>query len=332
MVRTLEVIFRRLLLLLVILVVPPLVGAAIGYFLPRTYQTTATLWALQRYEIIGATGPETDLNSTPAETQNTALTELLQTRTFALAVATETNLASSLELAQNVRSDPQLLDDALFSEVSRNVQVTSQGYNLFTINYANRDAQMAQKVVAAVIGNYAIQSQGFTIVEGQNLLKSYQAQLIDAQKNALTAVQAEAQYIRMHPNKADLVNDPEYALLHSETQQAQATVTDIQNRIATLKQEISTQDISTASLFKVIDAPQVAGQPVSRMKSLLLAGGIGLTLSLLACILYVLITVRRDRGVYTARDLQRAANLPIVMQLPVVAPKTVSLLIEQSLC
>ena len=285
---------------------------------------------MRRYEIIGATGPETDLSSSPAETQTTALSELLQTHSFALAVATESNLASSLDLAQNVRSNPQLLDDALFSEVSRNVQVTSQGYNLFTINYVNRHPQTAQKVVAAVINNYGIQSAGFTVVEGQYLLKSYQAQLVDARKNADTAVQAEAQYINMHPKKEDLVNDPQYALLHSETQQAQATVTDLQTRIDTLNQEISTQAVSTESLFQVIDAPQVASQPVSRVKTLLLTGGIGLALSLLACTLYVLIAVRRDRGIYTARDLQRAADLPIVMQLPTLAPKTVTLLIEQT--
>jgi len=46
--RTLEAIFRRLWLLLLLIVLLPSVSIAVVYFLPRTYQTSASLWALRR--------------------------------------------------------------------------------------------------------------------------------------------------------------------------------------------------------------------------------------------------------------------------------------------
>ena len=88
MTRTLEAIFRHPLQLLILIILPPIIAVAVAYFMtPRTYQSTASVWALQRYFVIGATGPESNLAAFPAQTQATALTELLQTRTFALAVA-----------------------------------------------------------------------------------------------------------------------------------------------------------------------------------------------------------------------------------------------------
>src|SRR2546421_7366584 len=148
---------------------------------PRTYQSTASLWALHRYQVIGVTGPESDLLSTPAQTQATALSELLQSRVFALSVAHATSLSSTLDAS--VQKDPQLRDDALFNEISQHVQVGAQGYNLFTITYVNHNPEVAQQVVQAVIQNFGLQSQGFSVVEGQLLLESYQTELVKAKQD-----------------------------------------------------------------------------------------------------------------------------------------------------
>src|SRR5438046_290398 len=135
-----------------------LMGVGIAYFyFPRTYQTTASLCAFRRYEVIGATGLESDLTATPAQTQATALYELLQSRSFALIVAKGTDLAPTLSLSPNVLADPQLLDDALFNEISHHVVVTPQGYNLYTISYINRNSQVAQHIVAGAIQQFGDQ-------------------------------------------------------------------------------------------------------------------------------------------------------------------------------
>lgn len=292
----------------------------IALVLPRSYQSTATLWALQRYEIIGATGPDIDSTSTPAQTQATALSELLQTRSFALSVAQGTGLAATLHLDPSAENT-QVRDDALFKEISTRVQVTAGGYNLLVIAYTNQDSRVAQQVVAAVIQNYAAQSQNFSASEAHNLLNSFRTQLANAKYNENAAAAAEAHYLSAHPDLANLtqsqlLTDPQYAALDAQRIQAQTTVQDIQTTIDTIDQEIAAQGSDINSLFKVQDAPLVPKQPIPRTGLLLIAVGTGLGIALLACILYIIILVRRDHAIYSVSELETLTPLPILMQLP----------------
>ena len=323
--RTLEAIFRRPLRLLMLIVLLPVVSLALAYFIvPRTFQSTAILWALSPYEIAGTTNVGTVTPTTAAQSQAAVLSELLHTRSFALTVAHETGVAATLNLDPRVRSDPQMLDDALFDEISLNVTVDTLGSDLFEISYANRNPEMARQVVQTVVNNYSLQSIRLVVLVNQRLLANYQKQLAIAQQNANTAVAAESTYLLAHPKltqnpnvtPSQLLTDPNYALLDQQRLQAQSTLQEIENNITNLNQAISNQGTSTDGLFKVLDAPQVAHRPVSRLKLFLISGGIGLGAALLACASYIVILVRRDRGVYTARDLQKVTALPVVMQIP----------------
>lgn len=332
--RTLEAIFHRPLLLLLLILVLPIVGVAIAYFMtPRMYQTAATVWALHRIEIIGATGPEANLQATPADTQSAALTELLQSQAFSLAVAKQSNVESTMNLDPSVLSNPQRLEQALFAEISKHVLVVSGGYNLFTISYANRNPQIAQQVVAAVIQDYSIQSQSFSVAEAQQLLDNYNTQLAKAQQNYNAAVATESKYKQQHPELTpiDLVNDPQYQQLDTQVQQAKATLSNIQTNIATVNQEMAAQGTNSNSLFRVLDPPVANDTPNSRTKDYLIAGGIGLGIALMACVLYIVILIRRDRSVYTALELQAVSTFPVIMQLPTLAPETVPMLVKDDL-
>lgn len=327
--RTLEAIFRHPLQLLTMIVLFPIIGVAIVYFIvPRTYQSTASLWALQRYFVIGSTGPESDLLSTPAQTQANALTELLQTHFFVDSVIKGIDLAPTLNLGADVLNNPQKLEVTLFDEISKHVGVTPSAYNLLEISYANRNPLIAQQIVRSIIAYYGTQSLGLSVAEGENLLRSYQTQLANAQIDLNNAVIAETQYAQAHSNltQAQLANDPPYALLDAQRVQAQTKVQNIQNTINTIQQAISTQGTQAGTLFQVIDAPQVSYLPVSRIKYYLIGGVIGLAVALLGCAIYLVVVVRRDRGVYTADDLQGLVAFPVIMQLPKVTTATVSLL------
>lgn len=336
MARVLEAFFRRPLQLLLLMALLPVGGVAIAYFgTSHTYQSTATLWALQRYLTIGANGPETDTFSSPAETQSTALSELLQVRAFALSVAKEAQLESALNLDPSVRADPSLLDDTLFLEISHNVSTVSLGYNSFTVSYVNHNPLAAQKVVGAVVHNFVLQSQALTAVEGQNLLDTYQPQLTKAKQDLDTAAAAEAQYLQAHPELAKegpelaAAADPHYAQLHAQTQQAQGVVLGLQTTIANLEQEIGTQGQNTNYLFKVLDSPSMPDRPVSRTKSYLVGGGIGLVTAILLCALFLVILVRRDRAVYDASDLQKITVAPVMLQIPRMPARIIPLLVEE---
>jgi uncharacterized protein involved in exopolysaccharide biosynthesis len=327
--RTLEAIFRHPLQLLALIVLLPIIGVAVVYFvIPRTYQSTASVWALQRYFVIGSTGPESDLLSTPAQTQANALTELLQTRSFVDSVLTGIDLAPTLNLGADVLNNPQQLEETLFSEVSKHVVVTPSAYNLFEISYANHNPKIAQQIVASIITNYGTQSLALSVAEGKNLLANYQTQLANAQDELTKAVTAETQFAHTYPNltQTQLANDPQYAFLDTQRLQAQVKAQNLQNTINTIQQAINTQGTQAGTLFQVIDAPQVPYLPVSRTKNYLIGGGMGLAVALLACVLYLVIVVRRDRGVYSASDLQDFVAFPVILQVPNLTPATVSLL------
>lgn len=328
--RTLEVVFRYPLQLLILLIVLPITGAAIVYFMvPRTYQATASLWALHRYAVIGATGPEADLTATPAQTQATALGELLQTHSFVDGVVKGVNLAPTLNLDSSVLNDPQQLENAYFADISKHVTVTPQAYNLFEISYTNPDPQIARQIVVSVITQFGAQSLGLSVVEGQNLLGSYQVQLANAQKDANNAALAESQYEAAHPNSR-VTNDPQLANLDVTRLQAQTTVQNIQATINTIQESINAQGMNVSTLFQVLDSPQVPDRAVSRMKSYLVGGGTGLVVALLACVLFLVILVRRDHAIYSADELQHPGAPSVVMQLPNLSPATILLLTRRT--
>ena len=337
MVRVLEAIFRRPLQLLLLMALLPVVGVAIAYFgSTHTYQSTATLWALQRYLSIGTNGPEIDVFSSPAETQSTALSELLQIRAFALSVAKDAQLESAINPDSGVRANSSLIDDALFLDISHNVIVVPLGYSSFTISYINHNPVAAQKVVEAVIHNFLLQSQALTAIEGQTLLDGYQPQLTKAKQDLDTAAAAEAQYLQAHPELAKegpelaTAADPHYAQLHSQTQQAQGQVLGLQATIATLEQEIGTQGQNANYLFKILDPPSMPDRPVSRTKLYLVDGGIALVTAILACALFLVILVRRDHAVYGASDLQKITTAPVILQIPRMPSRNIPLLVKKS--
>jgi hypothetical protein len=330
--RTLEAVFRHPIQLLTLLIVLPIAGIAVVYLMvPRTYQVTASLWALRRYAVIEATGPETDPTSTPAQTQATALNGLLQTHSFVDAVVKGVDLAPTLNLGASVTNDPQQLENALFSEISKHVVTTLQTYNLFEVSYANPNPQIARQIVASVIAQFGAQSLGLSVVEGQNLLAVYQVQLANAQRDANKAATAEAQYASAHPN-SKLTSYPQLQLasLDAARVQAQTNVQNLQEIINTIQQSIGTQGTTVSTLFQVLDPPQAPDRPDSRLKFYLLGGGAGLAVALLASTLFLVILVRRDHTIYSAVELQHIVAPPVVMQLPNLSPATISLLIQST--
>lgn len=330
--RVLRTILQRsvLIRLFLFMSLPIVIGGVLVYRLPREYQATATLWALHRYDTLTATTVDYSNLATPAETQVTALNELLNTRSFALGVAQEANLANTL--SAQTRENSTSRDDALVANISQNVQVVAQGYDIFTITYTGSDPQIVQQVVKAVVDHYHQEVQLVLATEGQNLVGTYQTQLLQAQQTAQSAAATESSYIQSHPHLTGdaLQRDSVYQLLHAQTQQAQLNVQNIQTDLNTLEQEIATHTTIAASLYRVVSIPPVPDQPVPRRKNLLLGLAGGLAIGLMASILFIALLLRWDRKVYTSSDLRKLTTYPIVMELPLLSPKAVEMLVKTS--
>ncbi|HEX5547201.1 MAG TPA: Wzz/FepE/Etk N-terminal domain-containing protein [Ktedonobacterales bacterium] len=312
MTKFLEILFRNKMRLAALLLLPVLVSGIVVFFLPRSYQATARLLAERRYTVIGATGPESDLQSTPAVTQATALTEFLQTQDFDLAVAKDTSLAKQMNVPS---SDAQRLNEALYAEISTHVSVTASGSNLFVVTYSNKDPVVAMQVVKAVVNHYDEQSAFYATTEGQQLLKSLQGQLDAAQAQADSATKAAAQYLNDNHLAADsplAQSDPKYQALLNNATQANNNLQTIQNNFNSLESQVNSLN---QGLFLTVDAPTVPTQPESRVKSLLIGGAVGLVIGLLAAIVYLLILVRLDQSVYSSADMPAITDYPVLIQI-----------------
>jgi uncharacterized protein involved in exopolysaccharide biosynthesis len=317
MTKVIEILFRKKWGLLALLLLPILLSLAVAYKLPRQYQATAGLWALRRYEIIGATGPETDLTSTPAQTQATTLSELLQSRSFALAVAYDTDLPRALAPGN---PGTQNLQDALYTEISTNVTATPLGYNRFSITYTNNNPAIALQVVEAVVKHYGTESASQSTAEGNQLLNNYEVQLASAQRQAQADTQAAAHYLQSTQLTLQQAGvDPQYQQLAAQVSEADAIVGTVETEITTIKQQLATLSLGSAGEYIVIDAPTVPNRPVSRTKTFLLGGSIGLIVGLLAAVMYFLILYRMDLLLYSLADVHLSTSYPVLVQIPMLS-------------
>jgi uncharacterized protein involved in exopolysaccharide biosynthesis len=312
--KVLEILFRYRLRLLALLLLPILLSLAVAYKLPRQYQASAGLWALRRYEIIGASGPETDLTSTPAQTQATTLGELLQSRSFALAVANATDLPQALAPAN---PGTQNLEDALYTEISTNVTATPLGYNRFSVTYTYDNPTIAYQVVREVVAQYGTASANQSTAEGAQLLKTYEGQLEADQQQAQAATQAATHYLQVTQltlQQAGL--DPQYQQLAAQVSQADAVVGAVETEITTIKQQLATLSLGSAGEYIVTDAPTVPYRPLSRSKTFLLGGSIGLVVGLLVAVIYFLILNRLDQLLYSFADVSLSTSYHVLIQIP----------------
>jgi uncharacterized protein involved in exopolysaccharide biosynthesis len=314
MAKVFEILFRNKWKLLPLVLLPILLSGVVALLLPRSYQSTARLLAGQRYAVLGATGLESDLQSTPAMTQAAALTDLLQTESFCLAVANDTDLPKHIGVS---RSNTAQLQDALYTEISSHVQVTAIGYQLYEITYANANPVVAMQVVKAVVSHFNTVSSSQATAEGEQLIASYQGQLKTAQAQAASTTQAAAQYMQQHNlTAATAQSDPQYQLLSQQADQARTALANVQANINSINQQLAMLNNQNGGLFNVIDAPTAPDKPVSRTKTFLLVGGIGLAIGLLACISYFLVLVRLDQAVYSSADVLTLSEYPVLIEIP----------------
>ncbi len=313
--RVLESVFARWGQFVAMLVLPLVIALGIAQAQPRQYQGSATLWALQSFT--GGSTSAQDPASTPAATQAAAISEILQTKSFALAIGKAADLASTY--SPSARSNPVALNDAIFSDISAHVQATTSGANLVTITYDNRSPAVAQRVVQAVVNQYDLSAAQLASSNTKQLLLLSQQELQQVQATATQANAAETTYLINHPG-ATAATDPQFKALQDDATNALYAVSAIQRIIDQLNAQASAVGTGSNALFSVVDAPSVGSQPVSRSKTLLTGGIIGLAIGLLACIIYIAILLRRDRSIYSVSDLQRVTKAPVLLQIPLMPP------------
>ncbi len=315
--RMLEGLFRHPAQALTLFLTPIALSMAVLLVIPGSYKATASIWALRPFTVIGATGPEADRLATPAESQATAIDEMVQTRSFALAVAHSTHLAS--ELSASTRANPQLAEDTLYHAIAGGVFVSAQGYNLITISYTDNDQHIAEEVVAAVIAQYGAQGPALAVSKGQQLITDDTSQLLQIQATADAAIQAEASYLANHPQDHDpqvALEDTQYQLLHVQSQQTQAQVTSLQSAIDVSTQNVASLSTGAAGLFYEMDRPLAPSNPTWNVRGLALRAFGGAVLGLLATLAYIFLLEMGDSALYQSGEIERSTDWRVLTQLP----------------
>lgn len=267
-----------------LLSVPMVLGVLVAaYFIfasSPSYLASASLWVDTAPPNASSVGASTlQLTVTPATSEQSVLTELLSTQSFAVAVARGSQLGKYIQ-ESGVTPFARAAMDAL-----ENKQVTASvaGPQVLQISYKGPTPEVATTTVNAIVRQLQQASSGLSSQHDQAAVSYYQAQVQQATRALDTARNQVAAYLVNHPRSTSQSDPNLSALMAAETgasnQLTQAT---------TSLNQASASRAGGGWMVQLIDAPKNALSQVMRKKKMLeiLLGGLfgGALVSLLGTI------------------------------------------------
>jgi len=305
--KILEAFFRhKLLLLLPPILIPGIVGPVAVLSTPPIYETSAGVWIDRPTYLNYKDGSNTWL--TPVQVQSARLTELLRTRAFLDDVAQRTSLAP---LVGTPAGEVRLAELAL-----RSVTVGGAGDHLLFIRTQLATPQLSYELDKAILDAYQEKTAADQADQASVAVDFYGARVKDARQQLNKVSQDLRRYAATRlANNPDTVSgtdptglpaamlDPTIATLQASVQTAQAEVNTAQNALTQAQQDAMAAVQGQQYGFQVLDAPQIATEPTSQIKKLIIYPiaaaiiGLGLTAMLL------ILLVASDRSVRSEQDL-----------------------------
>lgn len=203
----------------VVLCLPPLlamvIAGAIVLTAGKSYTSSASLWVdnpapLGSSLVTSSTGATTD----PSSQEDTVLTELLTTQSFAVAVGDSSGLRSYLQTHGSGSINGRIVD-----ALQKDVEATTPGPQVLQISFKGPTPQVSQSVVNALVSELKTSSAKYGATYAISEVSYYRAQAAAAQKALTAARTAATQYLALHP-AAKAENDPSYAALSAAVQSA----------------------------------------------------------------------------------------------------------------
>jgi uncharacterized protein involved in exopolysaccharide biosynthesis len=304
--RYLRTLLKHWYLCILPLVIIPVAVTYYGSRQPPLYQSSALL-NVDKPAFLSAQDFAADPTTPPAQYETTAMTELLQSTTFAATVAAQTPLAHVFNL------HTQAGRDAAAARISSEVRIapSAVGTHLIWVSATDTSPHIAQAIVSALLNQYAARYQADRLQLDQQAVTYYQQQLAIAQSQLAQDIQRLRLYQRQHPGSArsQPTTDPQLARLQNQLNQDQARANTLTNQLVTVQQDAQAVPIAASDLFRVIDPPQLPLQPtISESKLLLTYFGGGLAAALVLVSLVVVGLTRLDRKIYATEDLRAIAK------------------------
>lgn len=336
--RYLETFFRHRRPLLGMVAVALLLSMAFVVVQPRTYEATGRMW-FQSTNIAGDTTPANTYLA-PADVATGVFLELLNTRTFCLAVGKRgplaaylsqpghmpapdplTAVSSVVERARGGGSDTsqqQVLDDAVQNVLQKRVRVVATGPQIVTVTFDYTDGRVAAGTLSAILDQFSDQVLTAQRVQNQQQLSFYDQQVVNQQKQVTDADAAVARYLTQHPELrvAQPPPDATFSGLQEVANQAHQHYGELLQQQDTARIQQSNLSQGTSSQFRVIDPPLLPHRPVSLLKTVLFAAAGGLGVGFLVALVALVVVVYTSHTVTTPGEVERSLSLKVVGSIP----------------
>jgi uncharacterized protein involved in exopolysaccharide biosynthesis len=322
--RFLETLFRHKLVAILPILLCLLVAAGYQVAQPKSYTSTGSLY-------IDATVPGNSPTNTanqyvdPSTLQESAIQELLTTRSFAIAVgdkgplaaylashprASSTGLAAVPLLSNLFSSSKGSVDDQVANNLPSMVTLVTAGPQVVNITVAAPSPSVAAGTAQAVIDEYTSQTTAALTSTDQVAVQYYDQQLSQAEATLQQAQQQLTAYLVAHPTVPSTGVGNATA-----TELSQAVTLDTSSYQNVLSEyqsaELSLANVASQTGFQVLDAPTASASPVSSSKKLLGTGLAGLVVGLLVSVLLITALTVTDRTSRRAEDIRRALGLEV---------------------
>jgi len=235
------------------LVVPAIAGAG-ALYLFQGQDGTAQLW-VDNPSYIGNIQTASGWNQylTPAQNTVDSLGQLILTDTF------YQELGQSFVNSGAVHGTSQR--DQAVADVKNSISVTASGSHLVTIKVECRTHNLCIQALNTTID---LHRQWLIDIEKQQsdiASQFYTAQLKLAQDRQTTATNAFNSYVASHPLTPNVVRapDPEYDRLQSDLNQAQAAVSDLQDKLQSVQFTNDAASEIDQTALRVIDPATTSG-------------------------------------------------------------------------
>jgi uncharacterized protein involved in exopolysaccharide biosynthesis len=310
----LEMIFRHRWRYLSLLVVLPLIGALICIPLYPKGSAQELVW-VQDQNLLNTSQPSYDYYLTPAQVTQADFEQYIQTEKFGAAVYKKL-------VAQGVDGSQAY---SIATGLSTGLTATASGTNLLLVSYTCDHPSLCATVLSQswqVYETYSAANENGQVKVAEQV---YQQQVNQAQQQVNTATAAVNSYLAQHPGEATQTtnNDPQLSSLQQNLLNAQQTLQTAQGKLATAKGQANSNEISSSSLYSVVDAAHSQGSHLSHLptKQMMIAAVLFWAIAAIS----LLVTSRLERVVRHPKQLAATLGLEVaaVMQ-PIPAPTSTS--------
>jgi uncharacterized protein involved in exopolysaccharide biosynthesis len=320
--RYLRTFLKRWYLYLIPLLILPAVVTYYGYTHLLLYQSTALLWVDKPVYLSSADFAWSSY-LTPAQNEAVGMNELLQSETFVVGVAADTDLAKSVDLTSRFGKD------AVYNRIAPEVAIaaTGTGSHVLVVSVTDKSPTLALQIVQALMTQFTSEFQTHRLQLDQQAIAFYQQQLTSMQAQVAQDSQKVSDYLHTHPAvlTPQGATDPYLAQLEQQLTQDQQQAGNLSTQIAGLRQDSQATTTASPDIFRVLDPPQMPLGPTLPKRKLLTqytGGGLAAAVALVALIVAGL--TQLDRKVYSIADLRAIGDdmevdLPPVEAIPVIA-------------